>query len=75
MKSKPITFTLQNVREWLPIVARWVDEYGPEFQPWLDRLEREYARLSNPETQQDRIRRLLAGDLNASGPPMPSNDR
>jgi hypothetical protein len=53
-------FTLENVRAWLPIVAGWVDEYGPEMQPWLDRLEREYARLNNPETQSERIRRLYA---------------
>lgn len=57
--TQPIT--IEFVREYLPIVAGWVDKYGPEFQPWLDRLEMEYARLNNPETASDRVRRLLAG--------------
>ena len=57
------TFTIENVRAWLPIVAGWVDKHGPELQPWLDRLEQEYARLNDPETQSERIRRLMAGGV------------
>ena len=57
--------TPQALEPYLVLCAELVDEYGEIMQPWLDRLESEYAKAKqrrDAPKQVDRIRALIAKD-------------
>jgi hypothetical protein len=49
---------LRRIEEMLLFAAKLVDDLGPVAQPWLDRMEREYA-AATQGSQVARIRALL----------------
>ncbi|MXN45944.1 hypothetical protein GR138_12140 [Shinella kummerowiae] len=57
--------TPESLEPYLILCAELVDEYGEVMQPWLDRLEAEYAKAKQKRDagkQVDRIRAMLAAD-------------
>jgi len=59
------TYTPEELEPYLIFCAELVDEEGPIMQPWLDRMEAEYAKAKarrDAGSQVDRIKALLAAD-------------
>lgn len=70
MKRKR-TYTLEQLERYMIAAAEFVDEIGPEMQPWLDRFEMEYekAKQTSPPKQLDRIMAKLAAEKAGSVTP------
>ena len=57
--TKRKVYTRDKIESHLLLCAELVDEHGPCMQPWLDRMEAEYAKLRRPP-EVDRIKKLIA---------------